>query len=304
MSTSQDRSPRRPRLPDWLREHKLNPGAGRAVRRMLRAAQVHTVCEEARCPNLGQCFERGTATFMILGDRCTRGCRFCNVQRGLAEAPDPDEPARVARAALALGLRHVVVTSVTRDDLEDGGADSFARVLHALREALPQASLEVLVPDFRGDLDAVATVLHARPDVFNHNVETVPRLYPRVRPGADYARSLAVLAHGQSVQGLLVKSGLMVGLGETDEEIASVLGDLAAVGVQVVTIGQYLQPRLDALPVERYVAPEHFEHYRELGRRAGLLEVFAGPFIRSSYLADELRQRAREPQPGAQHDEA
>jgi lipoyl synthase len=284
--------PARPlRLPSWLRTPACDPGAARPVRRLLRGGALNTVCEEARCPNLGQCFGRGTATFLILGDRCTRGCTFCNVERGVPSAVDADEPARLARAAAELHLEHVVVTSVTRDDLADGGAGHFVAVIEALRAALPAATIEVLVPDFGGCLESVDRVLAARPDVFNHNVETIARLYPRVRPQADLARSLQLLRRARQSSVPLVKSGLMVGLGEDDAEVAELLAVLAQHGVQLATVGQYLRPRLTALPVARYVEPERFVGYRMAGLAAGLEEVFAGPLVRSSYCADDLRQR-------------
>jgi len=290
---SAERSQAQPRLPPWIRAQRFRPAAGRPVRQLLRAKTLSTVCEEARCPNQGECFGRGTATFLILGERCRRGCRFCNVAAGPPEPVDPDEPARLAEAARELGLRHVVVTSVTRDDLDDGGAVQFAACISALRAICPEATVEVLVPDFQGLRGAVDAVLTAAPDVFNHNVETVARLYPLVRPGAVLDRSLAVLTQARRAAQPLVKSGFMVGLGESDEEIDALLAQLAAAGVEVVTIGQYLRPRLDCLPVERYVEPALFERYRQLGIGHGLREVSAGPLVRSSYLADALLNRVR-----------
>lgn len=297
MSDRDSRSPEvtdpgRPlRLPPWLRTPACDPGAARPVRRLLRSGALNTVCEEAHCPNLGQCFGRGTATFLILGDRCTRGCTFCNVERGAPAPADAGEPARLAQAAAELRLEHVVVTSVTRDDLADGGASHFAAVIQALRAALPAATIEVLVPDFGGRLECVDAVLAARPDVFNHNVETIARLYPQVRPQADFARSLQLLRRARQAGMPLVKSGFMVGLGEDDAEVAALLTTLAQHGVQLATVGQYLRPRLTALPVARYVEPERFSGYRTAGLAAGLEEVFAGPLVRSSYCADDLRQR-------------
>jgi lipoic acid synthetase len=282
-----------PRLPAWLRKPETAFVALHEIKRELRRLELHTVCESARCPNIHECFRRGTATFMILGDRCTRGCGFCAVPKARHPAPpDPNEPAHVAQMARAMNLRHVVVTSVNRDDLPDGGAGHFAETIRAIRAALPAATIEVLTPDFLGDLDAVTTVLEARPDVFNHNVETVPRLYPRVRPQARYERSLAVLEFAARNGGTLVKSGLMVGLGERCEEVEEVLRDLRRCGVSIVTIGQYLQPTRRNLPVAEYVPPERFEAYRETGLRLGFRAVFSGPFVRSSYMAELVAHSA------------
>ena len=282
-----------PRLPAWLRKPETAFVALHEIKRELRRLELHTVCESARCPNIHECFRRGTATFMILGDRCTRGCGFCAVPKARHPAPpDPNEPAHVAQMASAMNLRHVVVTSVNRDDLPDGGAGHFAETIRAIRAALPAATIEVLTPDFLGDLEAVTTVLEARPDVFNHNVETVPRLYPRVRPQARYERSLAVLEFAARNGGTLVKSGLMVGLGERCEEVEEVLRDLRRCGVSIVTIGQYLQPTRRNLPVAEYVPPERFEAYRETGLRLGFRAVFSGPFVRSSYMAELVAHSA------------
>ncbi|MBN2361711.1 MAG: lipoyl synthase [Deltaproteobacteria bacterium] len=281
----------RSRLPPWLRSPQGSAASGRAVRRRLRAGSLSTVCEEARCPNIGRCFGRGTATFLVLGDRCTRCCAFCNILRGEPAPVDGDEPARLVAAAGELNLDHVVVTSVSRDDLADGGAAHFAAVVYALRAGLPAATVEVLVPDFGGRRESLDAVLAARPDVLNHNVETVARLYPRVRPQADFDRSLRLLERARRSGVSLVKSGFMVGLGEDDDEVRALLATLAWHGVQAVTVGQYLRPRLAALPVARYVEPERFEDYREAGIGAGLEEVLAGPLVRSSYCADDLRRR-------------
>ena len=253
---------------------------------------LHTVCQSARCPNLGECFARGTATFLLLGDVCTRDCRFCAVAHGRPAPPDGDEPARLARAASMLGLRHVVLTSVTRDDLPDGGAGHFSAAIAALRAALPGATVEVLVPDFQGSAAALELLLRARPDVLNHNVETVPRLYPEVRPQADYRRSLNLLVRaGRAAPGLLTKSGLMVGLGERREEVLDVLRDLQAAGVGAVTIGQYLQPTRGHLSVQEYLAPEAFADYARAAREIGLGHVLSGPLVRSSYHAADLLPR-------------
>ncbi len=276
-------------LPHWLRPSVPKRPHLIALGEKLAAMGVHTVCQSARCPNLGDCFSRQTATFMILGDQCTRNCQFCAVEHGAAAAPDPDEPRRVAEAARMLELRHVVITSVTRDDLEDGGSNLFAATIAAVRELLPEAAVEVLVPDFAGDPGAVRTVVAARPEVFGHNVETVPRLYPEVRPEADYTRSLAVLRLAAELgPGLTTKSGLMVGLGEDDDEVMAVLHDLRQANVGAVTIGQYLPPTRHHLPIVEYVAPEVFAEYDRAARAMGFRYVMSAPLVRSSYHAEEL----------------
>lgn len=290
----------RKRLPPWLRNVSITHSGGHATRRLLREHGLHTVCEEARCPNQGECFSRQTATFMILGDTCTRGCAFCAVTSGQPRPPDPAEPEAIAGAVRQLGLRYTVITSVTRDDLPDGGAAHFAAVIRAVRTNNPEVRIEVLVPDFAGNAAAVQTVLAARPDVFNHNVETVPRLYPQVRPQADYRRSLEVLrlaaaGGGARPGGLPVKSGIMAGLGETGEEVAAVMDNLLAAGCQIMTIGQYLQPSRANLPVVRYLEPAEFREWEEMGRAKGFREVFAGPLVRSSYSAGEVFSRLAAP---------
>ena len=279
------------RLPEWARKAgPLAPGA-RAMRVLLRDHKLNTVCEEARCPNLGECFSRGIATFMLLGDRCTRRCGYCSVSTARPLPPDPEEPLRVAEAAARLRLRYVVLTSVTRDDLRDGGAATFAATVRAVRNALPGARIEVLTPDFRGDDSALAVVLATAPDVFNHNIETVPRLFPRVRAQGDYARSLALLAGvKRRAPGQVTKSGFMVGLGEDDAEIGAVLRDLRAVGVDIVTLGQYLRPTREHLPVDRYVPPEGFRRYEQDARALGFPVVYSGVFVRSSFNAEERAQ--------------
>lgn len=278
--------PRHRGVPDWL---KVKTGKGsltRATRELLHDCGVTTVCQEAMCPNIGECFACGTATFMILGDVCTRDCRFCAVGHGSPPPPDPEEPARVAEAAARLGLRFVVLTCVTRDDLPDGGAAQFVATMAALRERLPAVAIEVLTSDFGGRTEPLDEVLAARPTVYNHNVETVRRLQAQVRPQADYERSLGVLRHAAaSAPGSVIKSGLMVGLGETRAEVGEVLADLADVGCRVVTIGQYLRPSPAHLPVARYVPPEEFAEYERMGRARGLARVLSGPFVRSSYHA-------------------
>jgi lipoic acid synthetase len=284
-----------PRLPEWLRKPRRNVEADHDLKRMLRTRGLHTVCEEARCPNRNDCFARGAATFMILGDVCSRSCGFCSVKtgRGLSIESLIDEPQQVAEAAAQLGLRYVVITSVNRDELADGGAAHFANTIMAVRHRLPQARIEVLTPDFKGDRAALHTVLDARPDTYNHNVETVPRLYRRVRPQADYAQSLDVLRNARRyAPAVLTKSGFMVGLGESLQEVKRLLEDLRGAETDVVTIGQYLQPTRRHLPVEQYVHPDVFEQYKEYGERLGFRAVFSGPLVRSSYMAEMVHDQA------------
>jgi lipoic acid synthetase len=274
-------------LPVWIRERKLNLGALHEVRSVMMRGGLHTVCDEARCPNRSECFSRGTATFLIAGDVCTRSCRYCSIAHGRPRALNADEPAELARAAQTMGLKHVVVTSVDRDDLPDGGAAHFAAVITELRKLDPAPTIEVLTPDFRGDMSAVDTVLAAGPEVYNHNVETVRRLYPAVRRSGRYQWALEVLEHvAGNGTGMVTKSGLMVGLGEERRELEQTLRDLAAVGCQVVTIGQYLRPTGREVPVVRYWTPQEFAELEAYGRSLGL-EVIAGPFVRSSYHAEE-----------------
>lgn len=287
--------PARPRLPGWLRRPETHFESVTELKNGLRRLRLHTVCESARCPNIHECFHRGTATFMILGNLCTRGCGFCAVPKGAAGkhefSLDPEEPANVARMARQMRLRYVVITSVNRDDLPDGGAGHFARTIREVRMALPEARIEVLVPDFCGQADSLRAVLEAAPDVFNHNVETVPRLYRRVRPQADYRRSLDVLAFAREFRPeTLTKSGLMVGLGEEPAEVEQVLEDLRRAQVDIVTIGQYLQPTRRNLPVVEYVPPERFAAWRAFGLALGFREVFSGPLVRSSYMAERVWQ--------------
>jgi lipoyl synthase len=283
----------RPRLPQWARKPHTHFESLHQLKSSLRRLDLHTVCESARCPNIHECFHRGAATFMVLGDRCTRGCGFCSVAKGKTVKLDPAEPAHVARMAAELNLRYVVITSVNRDDLPDGGSCHFAETVRQVRGMLPEARVEVLTPDFCGDLDAVARVLTAGPHVFNHNVETVPRLYRRVRPQADYQQSLRVLAFVSATRSVLTKSGFMVGLGETEDEVRALLRDLHAAGTDVVTIGQYLQPTRRNLPVAAYIDPQQFETYREYGQSVGFKMVFSGPLVRSSYMADAVNEEAR-----------
>ncbi len=256
---------------------------------MLRSYGLSTVCEEARCPNIGTCFSKPTATFMILGPHCTRNCGFCSVESATPERPNDEEPEKVSLAAEAMGLKYVVITSVTRDDLPDGGASYFSRTVSAVRRRLPGAGIEVLTPDFKGDQEALKTVLDSRPDVFDHNVETVPRLYPLVRPQADYLRSLDLLRRaGESAPDVRTKSGLMLGLGETDDEILLVLRDLRAVDCDYLTIGQYLRPSKRNLPVVEYVTPAAFERYGDVARSMGFRAVASAPLVRSSMDAEEM----------------
>jgi lipoic acid synthetase len=276
------------RFPPWLRKRIPPEGETSAVRKLLDRLHLHTVCQSAHCPNLFECFARGTATFLILGDVCTRHCGFCAVGSGSPEPPEPDEPAHVAEAVASLGLAHVVVTSVTRDDLADGGSAQFAATIAAVR-AVSDATIEVLTPDFQGCWGDLRRVVDAGPDVFNHNVETVPRLYPLVRPEADYRRSLEVLRRaGERAPGLLTKSGLMVGLGERHDEVIAVMRDLRAAGCGALTVGQYLSPSSGHVPVARFVTPEEFDTYKTEAEAMGFAAVAAAPFVRSSYQAGEL----------------
>jgi lipoyl synthase len=278
-----------PRLPEWARKAGPLARGARGVRVLLRERSLHTVCEEARCPNLAECFTRGTATFLLLGDRCTRRCAYCSISTARPLPPDPAEPERVAEAARRLGLRYVVLTSVDRDDLADGGAAHFAAAVRAVRRALPGAGVEVLTPDFKGAGAALLAVLEAEPTVFNHNIETVPRLFPRLRPQGRYRLSLDVLAAAKAMRPeQATKSGLMVGLGETDAEVASVLADLRAAGVDIVTIGQYLRPTRDHEPVHRYLKPEAFRSFEDEARAIGFPTVYSGVFVRSSFNAEEV----------------
>lgn len=280
-----------PRLPEWLRKSRTHFQSVTALKQDLRRLNLHTVCESARCPNIHECFHRGAATFMILGNLCTRGCAFCSVPKGSPAkrefVTDPNEPENVARQAAAMNLRYIVITSVNRDELPDGGSTHWAETVRAVRKALPEARVEVLTPDFCGDMASVARVLDAGPDVYNHNMETIRRLYKKIRPQADYQQSLDVLQFSKKYRPqVITKSGLMVGLGEQEHEVNSLLADLAAHHVDVATVGQYLQPTRRNLPVSEYVTPEKFERYRTSGIAAGLKTVFSGPFVRSSYMAD------------------
>lgn len=283
------------RKPDWIRV-KAGNDAGRfgEIKKMLREQKLHTVCEEAACPNIGECFGRGTATFMILGDICTRRCPFCDVGHGKPLPPDVDEPRHLAESVANLKLRYVVITSVDRDDLRDGGAQHFVDVIRAVREASPSTTIEVLVPDFRGRMDVALEIFgQALPDVMNHNLETVPRLYKQARPGADYAHSLNFLkAFKERYPDVPTKSGLMVGLGETDEEIIEVLKDMRAHNIDLLTIGQYLAPSNHHLPVQRYVHPDTFKRFEIEALAMGFNGAACGPMVRSSYWADQQAHTA------------
>ena len=268
-------------FPSWLVLPPNDPAPLEEMERLLGEHGLHTVCESADCPNVGECFARGTCTFMILGDVCTRHCRFCAVGSGRPPSPSADEPERIARVAQVLGVRHAVVTSVTRDDLEDGGAQQFVETIRELLK-LPEVTVEVLVPDFRGDAEAVECVLAAGPQVMGHNIETVPRLYKRVRPGASYERSLQVIAHAAR-SASFSKSGLMLGLGETLQEVFAVLADLRSIGCEAVTLGQYLRPSSECVPVVDFVTPQTFAALERKAYSMGFTQVMAGPLVRSSY---------------------
>ena len=279
----------RERLAPWLKKRLPRQDTVQQVRALVDGLELHTVCSSARCPNLNECWSKKAATFMIMGEICTRTCRFCTVPKGQPLALDEREPENVAEAAAKLGLQHVVVTSVDRDDLPDQGAGHFAATIRAIRARLPEAVIEVLTPDFRGEYELIDLVAEAQPDIFNHNLETVPRLYKRVRPGAGYERSLALLRRvKESHPRQFTKSGLMLGLGESEPELDEVLCDLRATGVDILTLGQYLRPSLAQLPVERFIPPEEFAGWEQRGREIGFLAVASGPFVRSSYNADEV----------------
>jgi len=283
-------------FPPWLVKRLPNPSQAHALKALMREKRLHTVCEEARCPNLFECFSRSTATFMIGGDVCTRTCGYCAVQKGAPDPLDAAEPRRVAEAAAQMGLRHVVVTMVNRDDLADGAAGHVAETIFAIRERLPGATVEVLVSDFMGNLAAVERVVGAGPDVFNHNMETVRRLFRRTRPHGDYERSLRVLGLARALgPAMATKSGIMVGLGETEADVLALMDDLRRPGVdcQIMTIGQYLAPQKKAIPMREYIHPDAYARYRAAGRARGFAHVFAGPFVRSSYNAEEALHAAQ-----------
>ena len=276
------------RKPDWIRMKVPDSARFQEIKKILRENNLHTVCEEASCPNIGECFSGGTATFMILGDICTRRCPFCDVAHGKPLPPDIDEPENLARTIAAMKLNYVVITSVDRDDLRDGGAQHFVDCIHAVRQQSPDIKIEILVPDFRGRLEVAMTILqNAPPDVMNHNLETVPRLYKQARPGSDYQNSLTLLkTFGELYPNIPTKSGLMLGLGETDEEIVQVMQDLRAHKVNMLTLGQYLQPSVHHLPVMRYVTPQTFAELKQKAEAMGFNNTASGPMVRSSYHAD------------------
>jgi lipoyl synthase len=284
--------------PAWLKVKFPQGPNYQELRTLMREQELHTICEEALCPNIGECWENRTATFLILGDICTRNCGFCAVTTGRPTGLDLEEPERLARAVQRIGLRHIVVTSVTRDDLADGGAAIFAATIRRLREYAPGCGVEVLIPDFRGNWDALATVMAARPDILNHNMETVPRLYARVRPKAIYEQSLQLLRRAkQLAPDVTTKSGLMAGLGETRDELLETFADLRREAVDVLTVGQYLRPTMKHLPVERYVTPDEFAELKIAAKALGFAHVESGPLVRSSYHAHEQVQQASAPVP-------
>ncbi|WP_333641599.1 lipoyl synthase [Mesotoga prima] len=273
--------------PDWLKK-KLNADRSKLseIKVMLRSLRLHTVCEEARCPNIGECFASRTATFMILGNICTRNCRFCAVSKGIPGSPDPKEPENISHAVHLLQLRHAVITSVTRDDLNDGGASQFVDVVRELRKNCPNTTIELLIPDLNGNWKALERIVREHPDVLNHNIETVPSLYANVRPGATYERSIGLLRRVKEIDSsIITKSGIMVGLGEREDEVKSVIKDLSDAGCRMLTIGQYLQPSHKHLPVVEYITPEQFEGYRIFALERGFSFVASGPLVRSSYHA-------------------
>jgi lipoic acid synthetase len=271
------------RIPDYAKPVRGTSAEKHRIKALLRAKRLHTVCESARCPNIGECFARKTATFMILGDICS----FCAVKHGRPESPDQNEPQRVAEAALALRLKHVVITSVTRDDLSDGGAFHWVRVIEQFRRILPDTTLEALIPDFGGNELALGTVINAGPNILNHNIETVPRLYPEVRPQASYSRSIEIISRSHC-SGVTTKSGLMLGMGEQHEEVIAVMADLREAGCDLLTLGQYLRPSRFNRPVARYLQPTEFDEYRAEALKMGFRNVAAAPLVRSSYHADEM----------------
>lgn len=282
------------RMPDWMRRPIAREGSYDTVKDLMSRLELHTVCQSAKCPNQGECFASGTATFLVAGDACTRGCRFCAVDTRVPLPLDPDEPAHIAEAVLALRLKHVVVTMVTRDDLPDGAAGHLVSVIRAVRDASPGTRLEVLTSDFAGKTTSIDAVVDAEPDVFNHNLETVPRLYDEVRPGADYARSLAVLARVKERRPAMpTKSGLMLGLGETPDEVVDVMRDLRHVGCDMLTLGQYLRPGRRHLPVAEFVHPDVFDSLAREAEALGFAAVASAPFVRSSYHAGEMAMERR-----------
>jgi len=273
------------RRPEWLKVRAPGGETFANLKKMMRSKTLHTVCEEAHCPNIGECWGRGTATFLILGEICTRSCGFCAIKTGRPEPIDPEEPLKVALAVQQMGISHVVITSVNRDELPDQGSTIWAKTITEVRRLNPKVSIEVLIPDFKGDLDCLQRVLDAKPDILNHNVETVPRLYRIVRPQAKYERSLKVLQYAKE-KGFITKTGMMVGIGETFDEVIEVMKDLRKINVDIFTVGQYLQPTPKHLPVDRFVTPEEFKQYRMIGIQLGFRHVESGPLVRSSYHAE------------------
>jgi lipoic acid synthetase len=283
------------RLPAWFKQKPPDPPIMLGMEGLLHGLSLHTICESAHCPNIGECFSKGTATFLILGDVCTRNCTFCAVRKGTPSPVDEGEPQHLLEAVKKLGLSYVVITSVTRDDLADGGTSQFVRVINLLHESGNGITVEVLIPDFLGSIEALEAVVAACPEVINHNVETVPRLYPEVRPGADYSRSVELLSEVKRMNPEIVtKSGLMLGLGEKRDEVIEVMRDLGEAGCDLLTIGQYLQPSPEHHPVVRFVPPEEFSEYEPIGRKTGFADVASAPLVRSSFRAAELYARARE----------
>lgn len=275
----------REKRPDWLKIKAPSGENFAKVKSMLKNNCLNTVCKEAHCPNMAECWSCGTAAFMILGDTCTRNCKYCNVRNGKPLPPDPNEPLNLAESIKSMHLRHAVITSVTRDDLADNGAGFWAEVIRKAKELNPNTTIEVLIPDFKGDLDLLNIVLDAKPDILNHNVEAVPSVFPIVRPQADYKRSLEVLRHSKEM-GFITKSGIMMGLGETVEEVVDLMKDLRGVGVDIFTAGQYLQPTKEHYPVQRYVRPDEFKEVKARGLELGFIHIDAGPLVRSSYHAE------------------
>ena len=292
--TQTTRNSMKGRLPPWFKQRLAAPGVMSSMHDLLSGLSLHTICQSALCPNIGRCFTSGTATFLILGDICTRRCTFCAVKKGRPAPVDETEPEHLLEAVNNLGLTYVVITSVTRDDLPDGGANQFARTVTMLRENAADITVEVLVPDFRGSEESIRTVVKSGPQVINHNVETVPHLYPEVRTGADYARSLELLYTVKKLSSTIVtKSGLMLGLGESRDEVIEVMGDLREADCDLLTIGQYLQPSARHHPVVRFITPEEFAEYEAIGREMGFAKVASSPLVRSSYRAAELYEKAK-----------
>lgn len=277
-----------PRLPEWIRARFPGGEGYNRLKGIMRERGLNTVCEDARCPNIGECWNRGTATFMILGDVCTRGCRYCAVQKGKPASLDLQEPARVADAVEEMNLRHAVITSVDRDDLPDGGASIFAETIRQIRKRTPGCTVEVLIPDFQGNADALRKVMDARPDILNHNTETVPRLYPTIRLGGDYAITMELLRRAREwYPDSITKSGVMLGLGERDDEVEVVIQNLVSVGVQILTLGQYLRPSKKHAPVKKFYLPDEFRRWKEKAEAMGIQHAESGPLVRSSYHAEE-----------------